>query len=134
MAKQIGNIKITGTYDNVCFYQMDGAYYARRKSSLTARRVKTSPKFALTRVYAGLLAQASKIASEIYKDLPRGFRQYWMFRAFTGEALQCLKKGETCEEAKEKLWQTYVSVWELKKSESKTKLSPPYYERKALRA
>jgi hypothetical protein len=37
MAKQIGDIKITGTYDNVTYYKMDGEYYARSKSSLTGK-------------------------------------------------------------------------------------------------
>ena len=118
MAKQIGNIRITGTYDNLCFYKVKGAYYVRKKSSLTAKRVKTSPKFALTRLYADLMGRSSKIASAIYSALPADFRQYWMFKAFTGEALQWLKKGKSPEETKEILRQTYVSVWELKKKET----------------
>ena len=122
MAEQLGNIKITGTFDNLCFYRMEEAYYVRRKSSLTAKRVKTSPRFAFTRVYAGLAGQSSKMAAEIYRALPPGFRQYWMFRAFTGEAFQSLKRGKTPEEAREMLWQTYVSVWELKKTVTQAKL------------
>jgi hypothetical protein len=37
MAKQVDDIKITGTYDDVTNYKMDGQYYARMKSSLTGK-------------------------------------------------------------------------------------------------
>jgi hypothetical protein len=116
MATQTGNIKITGTIDNLCFYKMNGQFYVRTKSSLTAKRVKQSPQFKLTRVYAGLMGQASKIASLIYKELPRNFRRFWMYRAFTGEAFQLLKAGNTIEETTQLLWHTYILVWEQKKA------------------
>jgi hypothetical protein len=38
MAKQAGDIFITGTIDDLCFYKMDGAYYVRLKSSLTGKK------------------------------------------------------------------------------------------------
>lgn len=40
MAKQIGPVFITGTIGDICFYKMDGQYYARMKSSLSSKRVK----------------------------------------------------------------------------------------------
>jgi len=45
VAKQIGATKITGTIQNICFYKMEGQYYARQKSSLTGKRVKKDPAF-----------------------------------------------------------------------------------------
>ncbi len=69
MAKQIGLLCITGTIDRICFYCMDGKYYAREKSSLSAERVKTDPVFAETMRCAKQMGDASKIASAIYRQI-----------------------------------------------------------------
>jgi len=89
---------------------MKGKYYVRSKSSLSGKRVKKDPAFRITMVNAGLLGQASKIGSFIYKSLPENFRQFWMYRAFTGEAMGMLKEGKSGEEAREILFGTYVRV------------------------
>ena len=68
-------------------------YYARAKSSLSSKRVKTSPEFKWTMINAGLMACASKIGSAIYKALPPGWRGFCMYRSFTGEALRLLKEN-----------------------------------------
>lgn len=70
MAKQSGERVLTGTYDNVTFYKMEGRYYARMKSSLTSKRVKKDPRFGRTMELAGLFGRANKIASAVYKVLP----------------------------------------------------------------
>jgi hypothetical protein len=111
MAKRTSYINFVGTINNLCFYRMWDKYFVRMASSLTAKRVKTDPRFATTRLYAGLMARASKIGSIIYKQLPIDFRQFWMYRAFTGEALKMLKTGTTDEAAEEQLSQTYVNVY-----------------------
>jgi hypothetical protein len=69
MAKQIGLFRITGTIDCICFYCMDGVYYAREKSSLSAERVKHDPAFAETMRYAKQMGNVSKIASAIYRQI-----------------------------------------------------------------
>lgn len=94
-----GAIYFRGRINNLCFYKMGSDYYVRRVSSLTGKRVKTDPRFRLTLVYAGLLGRASRIGSVVYKALPKEFRRFWMYRAFTGEAMQLLKAGKTDEEA-----------------------------------
>jgi hypothetical protein len=111
MAKRTSHINFVGTINNLCFYSMWDKYYVRMASSLTGERVKKDPRFALTRHYAGLMARASKIGSNIYKQLPVDFRQFWMYRAFTGETLKMLKTGATDETATEQLWQTYVNIY-----------------------
>jgi hypothetical protein len=58
MAKQTGIILLTGTIGNMTFYKRDSGYYARMKSSLDGRRVKTDPAFRNTMVYAERLALA----------------------------------------------------------------------------
>lgn len=61
-------------------------------------------------VHGELLGRGSKIASAIYKALPRDFRQQWMYRSFTGEAVQLLKTGKSDEEVLLQLRRTYVEV------------------------
>jgi hypothetical protein len=98
MAKQSGAYKITGTVDNLCFYEMEGKFYVRKKSALTGKRVKKDPLFANTMRYAGLLSQGSAIASAVYKKIPADQKIKGLYRKITGEAMQLLKAGntETC--------------------------------------
>lgn len=97
MPKQQGPVYFTGTRGDACFYKMDGQYYVRKKSSLSGKRVKHAPSFELTRVYADLLAQASRLAAAVYRPLPREQKKLALYRAMTGEALQMLKKGANAE-------------------------------------
>jgi|GEM_PF-412102 len=117
MAKQIAGLCfLEGTFDDLTFYKMDGQYYVRVKSSLSSKRVKTSPEFKWTMIYARLFARASKIGSAIYKDLPPGWRQFWMYRSFTGEAFTLLKENPfSDEQVKQLLWKCYVEYWEQQK-------------------
>jgi hypothetical protein len=114
MAQQIAGLCfLEGTFDQLTFYKMDGKYYVRVKSSLTSKRVKTSDEFRRTMIYANLMVRASKIGSVIYKALPPNWRQFWMYRSFTGEAFTLLKNNPyTDEEVKQILWKTYVEYWE----------------------
>lgn len=93
MARQIGPIKITGTIDDVTFYRMDGVYYARMKSSLTGKKVKTHPHFALTRMYAKWLGEASKLASQVYRGLREEERRYEVFCGMKKLAHKRVKEG-----------------------------------------
>jgi hypothetical protein len=98
MARQIGDIKITGTLGDVTFYRMGGEYYARMKSSLTAKKVKTHPHFVLTRMYAKWLGEASKLASEVYRTLPGPERKYAVFCRLKTMAHKLVKEGVVREE------------------------------------
>lgn len=93
MAKQAGTLQITGTISNITFYKMNGQHYARLKSSLSSKRVKTDPAFALTMLYAQRLALCSRIASHLYRSLPPEKRQAGLYRSMTGTALRLLKSG-----------------------------------------
>ena len=101
---------VARTMDDLTFYMMGGVNYARKKSRLSRKRVLKGPNFRKTRVYAGLMSQASRIGSVIYQALPPGWRQSWMYRAFTGEAMQMLKEGRTVEETTRLLWERYVEA------------------------
>jgi len=84
--------------------------YARSKSSLTGSRVKTDPAFKKTMENAGTLARASKIGKAIYEALPAGWRQFWMYRSFTGEAIMLMKTGKTEDEVLELMMKRYVEI------------------------
>lgn len=98
MAKQESTQPITGTIDGICFYQMDGMYYARQKSSLEGERVKQDPAFAQTMRYAGLFAKASLIGKRIYASLPAHIKNRKVYQQLTGNAMLLLKAGSSEEE------------------------------------
>lgn len=92
MAKQTGPLKVTGKLHGVTYYKMEGKHYARSTSSLSGKRVKVDPAFAETMRYAGLLGMASKIASAVYKAIPKEKRKFEQFRRLIGQAMQLLKE------------------------------------------
>ena len=94
MATQIGLLQIIGTVHGICFYKMDGKYYARKKSSLSAERVKHDPAFVETMRYAERMGIASKIASVLYKEhVPVGERSREKYREVVGMVMRELAKG-----------------------------------------
>lgn len=105
MSKQCGPVYITGTVKGICYYRMNGKYYARRKSTLSRKRVKRDRAFALTRKYAELLGQASSIAAQVYRLLPKAQKKLSLYRAMTGQAMKMLKQGASEEEIKRRLEQ-----------------------------
>jgi hypothetical protein len=93
MPKQKGPKFISGTINGLTYYKLNGRYYVRKKSSLSRRRVKRSPAFQRTMEYAGLLGQASQLASAVYRMLPRQQQKVERYRALTSKAMQLLKEG-----------------------------------------
>ena len=65
----MGILKLKGTVCGICFYCIDGVYYARAKSSLSGERVKTDPAFGETMKYANRMGIASKISSILYRQI-----------------------------------------------------------------
>jgi hypothetical protein len=103
MAKQKGPKFITGTIGGLTYYKLEGTYYVRKKSTLSRKRVKRSPAFQRTMEYAGLLGQASKLASVAYRMLPREKQKVERYRGMTGKAMQLLKEGLDTEEVQARL-------------------------------
>lgn len=89
MAKQAGPFFITGTIDQICFYRMDGSYYARVKSSLDGKRVKKDPAFRETMRYAELMGKASSVASLVYRTLPEEQKVKGLFRKLVARLCVC---------------------------------------------
>ena len=95
MATQIGLLQIKGTIHGICFYKMDGKYYARTKSSLSGERVKSDPVFAETMRHAERMGIASKIASVLYKQLvPVSERSREKYREVVGMVMKELTTDE----------------------------------------
>jgi hypothetical protein len=84
MAKQVGDIKIVGTVDDICYYRMEGGYYARRKSSLTSKRFWRAKAFSGSRRSCGILGRASSLASRLYRALPKESKSRTLFQQLTG--------------------------------------------------
>jgi hypothetical protein len=93
MARQIGDIFITGTIDDITFYEMEGKGYARRKSSLTGKKVKRDPRFRRTMQSAHRLARGSQLASRVYRSLPRPAQEYALFKELKSMAIRAIKEG-----------------------------------------
>ena len=93
MAKQIGDIKIVGTVADLTFYRMEGIYYARKKSSLTGKRVKSDRRFARTMESARRLGRGSQLASKVYRSLPRSAQEYALYKELKSMAVRALKEG-----------------------------------------
>ena len=109
MPKQIGPIFITGPIGNITYYQLDGVYYCRKKSSLSGKKVKTHRHFKRTMENAGIMADASRIASAVYRLIPKSAKQHTMYREMTGIAIDLLKLETTKDETLELLLEKYVS-------------------------
>ena len=74
MAKQAGDIKISGTIGQLTFYQVDGKYYVKAKSEISRARIMKDKCFTLTRRNAAWFALAQRIAAEVYHLLPKDKR------------------------------------------------------------
>ncbi len=115
-------LPLKGRYGPVVFYRLPAGLICRYLKPHTRKRILKDPKFAEFRKCSKRMAKASKIASAVYKALPENFRQFWMYRAFVGEALKMLKeKGMTGEKVLESLFKTYAEVWYIKAQTKKAK-------------
>ena len=109
MARQTLPPFFIGTIDFLTFYKMHGRYFARKKSSLTAERVKTDACFIPTMQQADFLRRASKIGSVLYDLVPREHKQHQLYRTLTGQANLYLKKGLAEEEIVSRLLYHYIA-------------------------
>jgi len=80
----------------------------RETKALDRDLVLTDERFEKTRQHANKMGQASKIASVIYKDLPKELKARWVFRSITGHVASMLYKGEHPENVKEILYDKYI--------------------------
>ena len=95
MAKQIGDIIIVGTIDDITFYEMEGKGYARRKTSLTGKKVKKDPRFRRTMQSANRFGRGNQLASKVYRSLPREQQVYTLFKELKRIAILAIKEGKS---------------------------------------
>ena len=103
MARQKGPIFIQGTIKGYTYYKLNGKYYIRKKSTLSRKKVLTSPEFHLTRIYANQFREASEIASLLYKEIDEGKKNMNLFRSLVSRAKLLLASGKNKEEVVEML-------------------------------
>ena len=108
MAKQIGDIILAGTIDDITFYKMEGKGYARKKTSLTGKRVKRDPRFKRTMQSANRFGRGNQLASKVYRSLPRPKQVYALFKELKRIAILALKEGNSEAEVAEQLQQRVV--------------------------
>ncbi|ANE51463.1 hypothetical protein [Flavisolibacter tropicus] len=103
MARQAGPLFFTGTIDDITFYKMEGQYLARKKSSLNCKRFRTDPRFARSRKSAEKFGEASKLASEIYHQLPKEAKGKGVIGKLTREVGCLMREGKSIDEIKQAL-------------------------------
>ena len=99
MAKQVGIFKIIGTIGDITFYEMDGEFYARKKSSLDGKRVKKDPKFKRTMEEAIGFGKASTATRAVYWALPGEMQVHGFYGILTGRMRKLMRAGKTAKEA-----------------------------------
>jgi len=99
MAKQIGIFKIIGTIGDITFYEMDGEFYARKKSSLDGKRVKIDPRFRRTMEEAIGFGKASTATRAVYWALPEEMQVHGFYGILTGRMRKLMRAGKTAKEA-----------------------------------
>ena len=114
MARQSGDIKITGTIEDICFYKMDGNYYVRMKSSLTAKKFWKSKAFEGSRKSCKRFSMANKLASQAYRMVAKEKRAYSLFCFLRTKAIHYLKRGLEQKEVL-KILQAYLPGFKIKK-------------------
>ena len=70
--------------------RLEDAVYKAAKPP-RGRRKKTGPRVERLETYSDLLAEASKMASWVYKSLPVEKRRFALYRAWVGEAMRFLQ-------------------------------------------
>ena len=93
MAKQVGDIKIIGTIGDVCFYKMEGNYYARMKTSLTGKRFWKDKAFAGSRRSCTHFGKANQLASKVYRSLAKEKRSYSLYCLLKTAAIALISQG-----------------------------------------
>jgi hypothetical protein len=98
MARQTGEIKIVGSFDDICFYKMGGEYFARMKSSLDSKRFWKDMAFERSRKSSEDFGKANKLASKVYRSIEKNKRDYSLFSLLKTEAIALIKERLSDEE------------------------------------
>jgi hypothetical protein len=92
MGRQL-NSQFEGTIGGITFYKMMGEFFARAKSSIDGKRIKTDSAYKAFRQNSKLHGKASKLASQIYHTWPAEERVHPRFGLLTANVKQLLQSG-----------------------------------------
>jgi hypothetical protein len=111
MAKQVGDIKITGTYDSLLYYKMEEEYWIRSRSRLTGKMFWRRKCFAGSRLSCARFGKGNHYASIVYKEFRK---QTGMWAALKTKAIALFKAGKNEEEVVKKLVELALLLQPLK--------------------
>jgi hypothetical protein len=129
MAKQAGDIFITGTIDDLCFYKMEEVYYVRLKSSLTGKKFWKNKAFEGSRKSCNRFAEGNKLASKVYRMIEEEKRAYKLYCFLKRRAILLLKEGKTINETEETLIDYLEEFGVIKKDEKAIACNNKNFER-----
>ena len=94
MARQAGDIKISGTLDNLTFYKDGDHWLVRKKTSLDKKRVMKDPAFERSRKAMVEFGTVSKFCSQVYHQLlPKKKKGKGIQQKMTGRARTLFLEG-----------------------------------------
>ena len=96
MARQAGPFFFVGQIDDLVFYKQGDKYYVRQKSeptSTTKKRLKDKNYYPVLNMRKREFGEASQLASEIYRRLPRKLRGHGKQQKLTGKVVRLMRQG-----------------------------------------
>jgi hypothetical protein len=98
MAKQKGLHGLSGTIDELTYYEAFGQLLVKRKGGLSAEKVKRNKERYARRIKcAENFGKAAEILKPLYRRLPVEKKAHGLFGKLTGMANQMLYKGAAAE-------------------------------------
>lgn len=98
MARQCGPLRIIGSFNGICFYRLEGLYYARSKTSLCRQRFREDSCFQRSRESCQRFAKGNRMASFVYRNLKKPHREYPVFCRLKSMAIRLFREGKEEEE------------------------------------
>ena len=111
MALQAGNIMISGTIGDLTYYKMGNTFFARWKTRIDKRMFWNDRRFEGSRQSCKRFAEGNKLASQVYRSLPKEQKKYERFCQLKSAAIIYLKEGHSIRETIEQL--QYLSTMSL---------------------
>lgn len=99
MAKQMGVLKLTGMFDNLVFYKAFGKLLVKRKEGFDVNKEKKDPELYKLKLRSeNNFKRATKLASTVYRTLPKERKEHGLFGELTKAAVKVLHEGGNEEE------------------------------------
>ena len=102
MARQAGPIYFTGTVGDLIFYKLGENYYVRQKGKPTTgtqKQLKDPNCYPVLNRRKREFGAASKLASSVYRQLPKALKKQHSIGTLTGRVGRLLRAGKLPDEA-----------------------------------